>query len=251
MKDIISYDNFNFLNLKFTNRHYTDNRNGSPMNYLAYMIKGHAKIVSEDKTLHIREGDAFFIPKNLSYQSYWYGDDEIDFLSFGFLELNTKEYGKYELQIIPCNKKVEKKIINIPTKGNNADCKTLSIFYDVMSEIIPSLKCSFENNKEMIVNKIKNCIRKNPFSSLSDIADMCKISKPYLYALFKEYTHMTPNNFRQKILCDMGIELLLTTDKKIEEITDIINFSSSSYFRKVLKKHTGSTPREIRKNRIF
>ena len=49
----------------------------------------------------------------------------------------------------------------------------------------------------------------------------------------------------------MGIDLLVTTDKKIEEIADMLNFSSGSYFRKVLKKHTGCTPREIRKSRAF
>jgi len=44
---------------------------------------------------------------------------------------------------------------------------------------------------------------------------------------------------------------LLTTNKTVEEIASLINFSSASYFRKVLKKHTGSTPSEIRKNRGF
>jgi transcriptional regulator GlxA family with amidase domain len=45
----------------------------------------------------------------------------------------------------------------------------------------------------------------------------------------------------------MGVELLLTTNKKIEEISEMTGFSSGSYFRKVLKKHLGYTPREIRK----
>jgi len=80
---------------------------------------------------------------------------------------------------------------------------------------------------------------------------MCMISEPYLYTLFKKVTHITPNDYKQKILCEMGIELLLTTDKKIEEITTILKFSSSSYFRKVLKKHTGLTPREIKKTKSF
>ena len=251
MNRIIFSDNFKFFNLKFTGCHYTDNRKGSPMNYLAYMIKGDANIVSENKTIQIQEGDVFYIPKNLSYQSYWHGDDEIDFLSFGFLELNTKENTKFELQRIPCDKKVTEKIIQIPTSGETVDCKTLSLFYDVMSEIIPNLTYSSENKEEITVEKIKHCIRSHPYSSLHEIAGLCAVSEPYLYALFKKITHTTPNDYRQKVLCEMGMELLLTTDKKVEEITDLVHFSSSSYFRKVLKKHTGSTPREIRKNRFF
>ena len=58
---------------------------------------------------------------------------------------------------------------------------------------------------------------------------------------------MTPNEYRQIRLCEIGIELLSTTDKKVEEICNILHFSSSSYFRKILKKYTGCTPSEIRK----
>lgn len=251
MKRIGFYDDFVFLDIKYTNYHHSDSRKGAPFNYLAYMIKGTAKIVSDTKTIQLKEGDVFYIPKNLSYQSYWYGDDEIEFLSFGFSKLNTSERTNCYLQIIPCDKKLIEKIINIPTNGSNVDCKTLSLFYDVMSEIISRLEYAREGNEETIVKKIKNLIREQPYSSMSEIAKKCAISEPYLYSLFKKVTHITPNDYKQKVLCEMGIELLVTTNKKVEEIADMINFSSSSYFRKVLKKHTGSTPRQIRKNRGF
>ena len=251
MNDIVLFDKFCFLNLSFTTYHYTDNRKGSPINFLAYMVKGHAKIVSDNKNILIKEGEVFCIPKNLGYQSYWYGNDEINFLSFGFNELNTYENIKFELQVIPCNRKTVDKVINIPTKGKHVDCKTLSLFYDAMSDIIPNITHSCENKDEIIVSKIKQCIRKYPYFPMSGIASMCGVSQPYLYLLFKKVAHMTPNDYRQKILCEMGIELLITTDKKVEEISNIVNFSSSSYFRKVLKKHTGKTPCQIRKSRVI
>lgn len=251
MNGIILNDNFHFLHLQFASFHYTDNRKGAPMNYLAHMVKGHAKIVSETKTIEIKEGDVFFIPKALPYQSYWYGNDEIRFLSFGFLELNTKENVKFDLQTIPYDRQIVDKIVCIPTDGSDVTCKTLSLFYDVMSEVMGYLKHPAENKEEITVNKIKQCICKNPDSPLSEIANMCTISQPYFYSLFKRVTHTTPNDYRQKVLCKMGIDLLVTTDKKIEEIADMLNFSSGSYFRKVLKKHTGCTPREIRKSRAF
>ena len=246
MNEIILNDNFVFNNYIFTHRHYTDNRKGSPRNYLAYMIKGQVKIVSDSKTMLINEGDVFYIPKNLSYQSYWYGEGEINFLSFGFLSLNTNENLKFELQVVPCEKQIIEKILAIPTQGKNVNCKTLSLFYDVMSAINPNLKYQSESKDEIIVEKIEHCIQKNPHCSIAEVASMCMISEPYLYTLFKKVTHITPNDYKQKILCEMGIELLLTTDKKIEEITTILKFSSSSYFRKVFFKHMGMTPREAR-----
>ena len=86
-----SSDSFNFLRIHFEKYHYTDNRKGSPMNYIAYMLKGRAEIVSKHTTIKINEGDIFFIPVNLPYQSYWYGDDEIEFLSYGFSNIEAQE----------------------------------------------------------------------------------------------------------------------------------------------------------------
>jgi len=251
MNNTILNDKFIFSHLRFNEYHYTDNRKGSPMNYLAYMIKGHAKIVSNHKTITVNEGDVFFIPKELSYQSYWYGNNEISFLSFGFSELGTKENTKFDLQTIPSNIKLINKLVSIPTNGNKVKCKGLSIFYDVMSDVIPYLTYPAESKDEMTVDKIKRCIRSHPHCSLSEIANMCTISQPYLYSLFKKIAHITPNDYRQKVLCEMGVDLLSTTDKKVEEIADMLGFSSSSYFRKVLKKHTKSTPRELRKKKAF
>ena len=251
MKKTDFFNDFIFLNIKFDKYHHTDQRRGSPVNYLAYMIKGTAKIVSENKTITINEGDVFYIPKNLSYQSYWYGDDVIDFLSFGFLSLHTSEKIKAGLQKITCSAEILDKILKIPTKSNNIDLKTLRQFYEVMDEISPILECSYESNEETIADRIKKCITDYPHLSNAEIAKKCAISESYVYPVFKKMARLTPNDYRQKVLCEKGIELLLTTNKKVEEISDMLKFSSSSYFRKVLKKHTGSTPREIRNNKGF
>ena len=52
----ISYlsDNFYFYRIHFEKYHYTDNSKGSPMNYIAYMLKGKAEIVSKHTTIKIK-----------------------------------------------------------------------------------------------------------------------------------------------------------------------------------------------------
>ena len=57
------YKNFNFLDINFSNYHYTDNRSGVVRNYIAYMKKGRARIVSKDDSFEIFEGDVFSFPK--------------------------------------------------------------------------------------------------------------------------------------------------------------------------------------------
>lgn len=245
------FPNFIFLNMKFNKYHYTDNRVGVPLYYLAYMLRGAAKIKSVNDAIYVKEGDVFFIPKNLGYQSYWYGNDEIEFLSCGFSSLLTDDDLNFKLQLIEASANIKQEICNIFSSEKALNCKSLSHFYNTMQMVLPVLKRKDENEETVITEKIKNCIENNPHSSLKEIAQLCAISESYMYAIFKRTTGTTPNHYKQKVLCDEGIQLLLTTNKTVEDITSIINFSSSSYFRKVLKKHTGATPNEIRKNRGF
>ena len=250
MKTAFLYDKFYFANYRFKVFRHNDARDGAAHNFLGYMQKGHADIKTENGVLKICEGDAFFIPKGLKYQSYWMGE-EIDFLSFAYEKLNINSSAKYELQAFHPSEDVAEKIKAIPIVYSKIDCEALAKFYSVMADVIPRLVTAPETRDEEKVESIKNCIAKNPFRSITEIAEMCSVSEPHLYALFRKVTDTTPNEYRNSVLCDMAAELLVTTDKSIERISDMLGFSSSSYFRKILKKHTGKTPREIRKTILY
>ena len=93
---------FVFVRIRFVHFHYTDNRAGSPMYYVALLLKGNAKIVSSKTTLEIHPGDVFFIPNQLPYQSYWSGQEEIEFLSYGFFQTQARESLRFGLQVVDC-----------------------------------------------------------------------------------------------------------------------------------------------------
>jgi len=251
MKQIKLCDDFYFNNIKFSKFHHTDCHSGCPVNYIAYMKIGRAKIVSDKKTIHINRGDIFYIPKGLKYQSYWYGCDDIDFLSFGFSNLHTSGNTRFELQVLPEHHNLKEKLFKIPTKDSDVDCKSLSLFYDAMAEAVKLLKPDVSGKNDIITQRATEYIKNNPYCSICDIARLCNISESRLYSAFKASANTTPNDYRQKVLCSLAAEMLMTTDKKIEEISSALGFSSSSYFRKIFKKSTGYTPREVRKNGYF
>lgn len=252
MSGIFSSNDYFFCRIRFEKYHYTDNSKGSPMNYIACMIKGRAEILSNHRTLQIKEGDIFFIPVNLPYESYWYGDDEIEFLSYGFSNTEAKEKLNFNLQVIDCDKELKNQILKIPTEGNSLSCETLSLFYGALAKIIPYLRQSQPvSKKDEIVRNAKKYIRKHTDCSVAEVAQSLFISEPYLYMLFKEKAGCTPNDYRLKAKCKKGIEYLLTTDKTVEEISALIGLSSASHFRRILKTYMGLTPKEVRKNSDF
>ena len=58
----------------------------------------------------------------------------------------------------------------------------------------------------------------------------------------------TPNQLKQEVLIQKAINLLENTTATVERISEGLGFSSTNYFRKVFKEHTGTSPRQYRKN---
>lgn len=241
---------FCFNKFQFDKYHHTDASMGVPYNYLAYMINGECKIVSSEKTIYIKSGDVFYIPIDCKYHSYWHGSP-VEFLSFGFLPLDVSDNLHFELQVVACDGAMKERIKSLPTENRAITCRTLSLLCGIIDDLKPQMKYKKQSKCELVIENAEEFIWKNPKCTVPDIAKACLISEPYLYRIFKEEKNTTPNEFKQMLLCKKAEELLLTTNKTVEEISNILNFSSASYFRKVFKKHTGSTPREKRQNSFF
>ena len=94
-------------------------------------------------------------------------------------------------------------------------------------------------------------MRQDAQAKISEIAKRCRISESGVYALFQRELHKTPNEVRREVLCEQAQRLLLTTDLSVEDISRLLGFSSSSYFRKVFFAGTKKTPREYRRSKQF
>ncbi len=250
MNGILSYDAFRFVEINLDKYHYTDNRGGSPHHYIALMNKGNCRLVSQDRTVEINEGDVFYIPMGLPYQSYWYGNNEISFISLGFRLFPEANDKNYCLQRLNCDDSLKNGIKNIRI-NKPVNSRTLSDFYEILNALLPIMETENISRNEQIYIKAKRYITHNTECSASDIAKHCNVSESTLYLAFKTAANKTPNEIKNEIICDKAVFLLSTTDKSVQEISDTLGFSSTSYFRKTLKTYVGLTPREIRKKYVY
>lgn len=85
---------------------------------------------------------------------------------------------------------------------------------------------------------------------ISDLAKMCNVSPVYFRKLFKEYSGATPVEYRLNTLIAQAKQHLIFSNKPINEIADILGFSSPTYFCRIFKKKTGMTPVQYIKSEL-
>ena len=246
MNDISFSHSFRFLAIEFDKFHYTDNRAGAPSHYFAYMLCGSCKITTESATVKINEGDIFYIPEKCSYQSYWYGNPEIKFVSLGFPCLPNFYNLIYPVQVIPYNNKAAALLLLLSNK-NRLSAEDIGQFYTLAGILIPLMAHNTVCRTREITERTKEYLIQHPFAKTSELAKNCAISEAALYSAFHKASDVTLNQLRNKILLEKAKDLLITTDKSIEYISDLMQFSSTSYFRKKFKRYFNMTPTQMRK----
>lgn len=245
MNDTIFSNSFHFRTLRFNRFHYTDNRKGAPEHYFAYMLRGRCRITTDTYSVEINEGDFFYIPENCAYQSHWYGDPEIEFVSLGFGYFPNFENRTYPSQVIPYDEASAEMFLSL-TDTVRLCANDIGVFYTLTARLIPNMVHTSVCRSREIVEQTKNYLLTHPFAKNSELAKNCAVSEAALYAAFQKSSDLTPNHLRSNMLLEKAKDLLISTDKPIEYISDTLGYSSASYFRKKFKDYFSLTPKEMR-----
>lgn len=146
------------------------------------------------------------------------------------LKINTKEALGVEL-----NEKL-KKVKNII---QFKDCLLL-----MSKKIFEYTREKNANHASDSILKVVEYIKENLHEDLSlqYMADMISLTPPYFSKLFKDETGVNFIDFLTEERMKKARELLTTTNMNIDQITEKVGFSSSSYFIRQFKRKYGLTP---------
>lgn len=78
--------------------------------------------------------------------------------------------------------------------------------------------------------------------SIGQIARMCNVSEIYFRRLFKEYSGLSPMEYRLKRRIERAKNYLAYEDMSVAEIAELLGFVDTAYFCKQFKAYTGVTP---------
>ena len=251
MNDIEFFKNFGFNQFDYLGSKSTDNSHGIGRHYIGYMKRGRGILTASDRTLIVEPGDMFYIPKGLKYHSTWIGDNNgkghavLD--SIGFLYFPTHDSSGYMLQRIDYTSE-EFDMYRPLSENKELNVTSIGQMYLFLGMIQNKLEKNTSERASDVVGTALMHMNNNHALSIPEYAHLCGVSESLLYQYFKEYSNESPNEARQRIACEKAINLLTPSNLSVEDICDRLQFSSSSYFRKIFYKQTGKTPREIRKS---
>ena len=242
---------FGFHLLKITYNRHNDNSAGIPSHFIARMKSGKGLIRTLDgEELHLSAGDIFYLPMGLRYHSYWSVDErsgEVAWESYGFTVIPDRENRRFVMQrLFPSPESVL--YLDRLAQDMNVSPSSVGLLYLFLGENLATMKETERNPKDELFRRASEYIRSHHDFRVYELARACNISESGLYAFFRDYAHTSPIQLKRRFAVDKGVELLICTDRTVEDIAAQLGFCSSAYFRKAVKAITGQTPSQIRKN---
>ncbi len=76
-------------------------------------------------------------------------------------------------------------------------------------------------------------------------------SRSMFFALFKNHTGLTPNDYLIRLRIRKSEELLRTTSRSIAHVAADVGLPNTTYFSTVFKRYTGRTPTDYRFNPYY
>lgn len=213
---------------------------------IAYIRKGKCEVKTENGSLFLKEGTLWYLPRFYPYSSHWTADPEVNFDAVEF-ELDSFGATYRELQIfhdLPLLQDFDALKTAVNEKDDYA---ALSAFYHIVSTVKPLLKKAERDIPQSVVRSV-DFITANYKSDfhVADLAKDCFLSESRFYYMFKKATGFSPVDFRNYLKISHAVNSL-QNGNTLEEICEEYEFCSPAFFRRLLKKFTGKSPSEFKK----
>ena len=246
---------------------------------LYYLLEGERYYFIEHKSYRIDKGTLVLINKGQFHKTSFVNSNYHDrilielkeepFASFfsALGDLNLQDFFNKYSGVLKLNEKeqryVETNLLNIASEMQNKNIgyeTSVMIKLTALFIFIMRYKPSTDLNTNHInltpkhkkVDEIASYIIENYTNqiSLESISKHFFISKCYLSRIFNEVTGFTVNEYINIHRIQKAQSLLLSNEYNISQITDLVGFESISYFVKVFKKYTETTPLKYRKQNM-
>ena len=243
-----------------------------PFSELFYVVHGSGTFVTEDMEFPVCENDMVIInphvqhtEKSLPGAPLNYIVLGIEGLSFSFGRLATARAGvssqptpdtvyKHNMSKTNVYSYLNIMLEEITEQKEDYEAVCQNLLEVLLICILRSGSLSVVPDNSRLLNRectqIKNYLDANYSEdiTLDTLAALTHMNKYYLAHTFTKYMGLSPINYLLQKRIQEGKSLLESTSYSIAQISDLLGFSSQSYFSQAFRKATGMTPMQYRKH---
>lgn len=229
-----------------------------PTHLLLYLDSCSGQYTLKDGTkLTAKSGDIVYCPLGSEYTVSFFDYDSADSCTIG---INFMMFGESGQPLALADKvmvlhadnanyhSLFYKMANLSLTNPMSFSAHKSALYRILTELTEFNRRTYEAKYSIISKGIAYLEDDNAQElSIKEISKMCNVSEIYFRKLFKEYSGMSPNEYKinSRII---KAKRYLQSDLSVSEISEHTGFSDVSYFVKVFREKTGLTPLQYRKS---
>lgn len=203
--------------------------------------------------IHKTEGESSFLRINVNVSASLLTKEEISFLD----ACAKKQALKLDGEVCELCLRILEEASKLQWEWNNKDeykfalTKTLLYFLQKQNLNAVSVKASSDSSHavDVLMLKMASYINENYQSdiTLKALCEQFFLSKSTLCERFKRTMNCSIMEYLFRVRISKAREFLVTTEKSMEEISELCGFSSANYFGLVFKKATGLSPLHYRR----
>lgn len=230
---------------------------------LFYCVRGIGQFIINNETFPVGSNDLIIVNSDTEHTEISYPTNPLEYIVLGVSNINfnldnTSNQGWLALNFSNYNDD----IVNLLTellhelqyKRRNYE-RIVSLLIDIIFvKITRHAESTFEKVGKKYSNKecdtIKRYIDLNfqDKITLDDLANMVHLNKFYLSHRFTEVYNMSPINYLFHVRIKESKYLLTQTNYSVSQISQILGFSSPSYFSQHFRKKVGVSPSQHKKS---
>lgn len=211
---------------------------------LTFRISGTAAITVDGKTCHVGSGDILYLPQGLPYKAQ-YSDTEVLVVHFvtQYPDPTPEVYSPHDPEQI--HKALVAALLLWQNKGPGYMPRVMSGLYGIFGELCENeLKNMLPEHFIRAMSYI-NANYTDPRLSVEQICKNAAISQTNLRSLFRKYCKKTPVEYITRLRLEYARNLI-GSGESVETAACESGFSDPKYFARVVKKHFGCTPRQLK-----
>lgn len=225
-------------------------RNGRGKHGFIYVVSGRMREIFQSgdiSDMYVNTGETVFIPKNTVYTGIYLEENtEIKIVQFDLVSGELPEYlsAPVKIELPKAGELLEAFFKPVENRTPNHPFYYLSCLYELLWQIDESESGIPAKYKKLqsALSEITEYWSKN--EPVAYYAELCNMSEVNFRRLFKEYTGLSPIDYRNDLRLTAARSKLQSGEYNVSEAAALCGFSNLSFFIRLYKNKYGYTPKK-------